>query len=113
MNNTLDNKCHSKTDSKDDESSSRSSNMQSYKDTTRGATPFSDTFDLDGIEFSQVPQMSMDGMADFGRTDDREEGRVTNETEEEYAVLDRGDDYKLSIMRKKRPIIKVDDEDAD
>ena len=55
MNTVSDGKCQSKTDSKDDESSSRSSNMQSYKDTTRGATPFSDTFDLDGIEFSQVP----------------------------------------------------------
>lgn len=54
----------------------------------------------------------MDGMADYGKNEEREEGRVTNETEEEYAVLDRGDDYKLSIMRKKRPIIKVDDEDA-
>ena len=56
--------------------------------------------------------MSMDGMVDFGKNEGREEARVTNETEEEYAVLDRGDDYKLSIMRKKRAIIKVDDEDA-
>lgn len=36
---------------------------------------------------------------------------MTTETEEEYAVLDRGDDYKLSIMRKKRPLIKVEEED--
>lgn len=29
----------------------------------------------------------------------------TTETEEEEGVIDQGDGYKLSIMRKKRPLI--------
>lgn len=45
----------------------------SGKDTTR-ATPISDAFDLDGIEFSQIPAMSMDGMGDL-KPEEREETR--------------------------------------
>lgn len=89
-------------DSKGESSSSRSSQLPSD-------TPLSDSFDLDGIKFSQIPAMSMDGLEDYKN----EDGRRTNqtaETEEEEAVLDRGQDYKLSIMRKKRPLVVDEDE---
>jgi hypothetical protein len=46
--------------------------------------------------------MSTDGMGEGNYVDDKY--NQTTETEEEYAVIDRGDDYKLSIMRKKRAL---------
>jgi hypothetical protein len=55
--------------------------------------------------------MSTDGMTEM-KPDESCHTHHTNETEEEYAVLDRGDDYKLSIMRKKRPPIKITDEET-
>ena len=58
------------TESKDESSSSRSSQMLSSDQ----ATPLTDSFDLDGIKFSQIPAMSMDGIEDFKD----EDGRRTN-----------------------------------
>lgn len=72
-----------------------------------------DKFNIDGIEISSIPAMSTDGMLPeqkkscnldgFGNGNDGQ--RMTTETEEEYAVIEQGEDYKLSIMRKKRPLI--------
>lgn len=64
----------------------------------------SDSFDFDGLQFSHIPAMSHDGMGDVPYPDNHKTTHTT-ETEEEYAIIDRGDDYKLSIMRKKRPLV--------
>lgn len=50
--------------------------------------------------------MSTDGMMPEPIMGNQQHTSVTTETEEEYAVIEEGQDYKLSIMRKKRPIIK-------
>ena len=58
--------------------------------------------------------MSHEGMLNdlYGDIEDKQHATQTTETEEEYAVIDRGDDYKLSIMRKKRPLVTVKDDDT-
>lgn len=53
--------------------------------------------------------MSTDGMLEGAYPDDTRHHSNTTETEEEDAVIDQGDGYKLSIMRKKRPLIVADD----
>ena len=57
--------------------------------------------------------MSTDGMLEgaYPYDDDNRHHSHTTETEEEDGVIDQGDGYKLSIMRKKRPLIVTDDND--
>lgn len=56
-----------------------------------------------------MPANSFDGMHDGGY-DDHARHTQTTETEEEDAVIDQGDGYKLSIMRKKRPLPAIIDD---
>lgn len=53
--------------------------------------------------------MSTDGMIEGPYSDNPHHHSTNTETEEEYAVIDRGEDYKLSIMRKKRPLMVAEE----
>eukprot|EP00347_Sterkiella_histriomuscorum_P000098 403377190 len=109
----------------DSNSSSRSSRLNSNRDDLLDA----ESLGLGGLQFSQVPVNSFDGMensrlsrsngfypgdmndndgsgANTGRHNSHSQ---TTETEEEEGVIDQGDGYKLSIMRKKRPLIVTAD----
>lgn len=87
---------------KDESSSSRSSKLNSARNVSNPLLNDGSSFDVDGIDLSHIPAMSHDGMGESNNFDNNY--NQTTETEEEYAVIDRGEDYKLSIMRKKRAL---------
>ncbi|CDW81094.1 UNKNOWN [Stylonychia lemnae] len=95
----------------DESSSSRSSKLNSARNKSNLLINDGSSFDVDGLDLSHIPAMSHDGMGECNNFENNY--NHTTETEEEYAVIDRGDDYKLSIMRKKRALPQQNENDGE
>lgn len=94
----------------DESSSSRSSKLNSQRSNINESESLNEG--LREFQFSQVPVNSFDGMNEGGY-DDFARHSQTTETEEEDGVIDQGDGYKLSIMRKKRPLPAIIDDPSE
>ena len=97
----------------DDSSSSNSrSQLSSHREVKyrKGGLPVKDDLDTEEDEslcFNSIPAMSNDGTDGMNEQNYGKHTAATSDYEEECGVLEDGGDYKMSIMKKKRPLLPM------